>query len=48
MALKLLEREIVQTRPLVTDILPLDRWQEAFAKLERREGMKILLTPIES
>lgn len=48
MALKLLEREIVQTRPLVTDILPLDRWQEAFAKLERKEGMKILLTPIES
>ena len=48
MALKLLERGIVQTRPLVTDILPLDRWEEGFAKFERKEGMKILLTPVQS
>ena len=35
----------VQLKPLATDVLPLSRWEEGFAKLNRKEGIKILLTP---
>jgi L-iditol 2-dehydrogenase len=45
MALKLLELKKVETKPLVTDIYPLNEWQAAFHKFEKRQGTKIILQP---
>ena len=44
-ALQLLDSGKVRVRPLVTDPLPLDRWEEAFRRFERKEGLKVLLRP---
>ena len=44
-ALGLLASERVTAGPLVSDPLPLDAWQEAFGRFERKEGLKILLQP---
>lgn len=44
-ALKLLELKKVETKPLVTDIYPLQEWQAAFNKFEKRQGTKIVLQP---
>ena len=44
-ALRLLEEGRVDTEAMVTDILPLERWQEGFGMMERGEGLKILLEP---
>jgi L-iditol 2-dehydrogenase len=41
-ALKLLELNKVETKPLVTDIYPLHDWQSAFSKFEKRQGTKII------
>ena len=35
----------VRMRPLATHILPLSRWEEGFALFERKEGVKVILTP---
>jgi L-iditol 2-dehydrogenase len=45
-SLKLLEREIVKTRPLATDIYSISDWKEAFEKFERKEGTKVVLEPL--
>jgi L-iditol 2-dehydrogenase len=45
-ALALLEGGLVQTRPLVSDVLPLSAWREAFDRFERKEAMKIVLQPV--
>jgi len=47
-ALKLLASGKVVTEPLVTDILPLTEWESAFARFRAKEGIKIVLTPVES
>jgi L-iditol 2-dehydrogenase len=44
-ALDLLRRGMVRLEPLISDVLPLSAWEEGFAKLERKEGLKILLEP---
>jgi len=44
-ALRLLERGLVQTLPLVTARLPLERWREGFESLEQKKGVKTLLFP---
>ena len=44
-ALKLLEKGKVQTRPLISNVLPLAKWKVAFQKYERHQGMKIVLLP---
>jgi len=44
-ALKLLEGAIVKTGSLVTNIYPLAKWPEAFAKFANKEGAKIVLEP---
>ncbi|MBN1584728.1 MAG: zinc-binding dehydrogenase, partial [Anaerolineae bacterium] len=44
-ALSLLQRGSVQLGPLISDILPLADWEKGFAKLERKEGLKIFLEP---
>ena len=43
--LKLLERGLVKTEPLISDVLPLSQWQEGFRKVEKKEGLKIILNP---
>lgn len=43
--LKLYERGQVDTKPLVTDVLPLSEWKKGFEKHEKREGIKIVLVP---
>lgn len=44
-ALRLLADGRVDTGALVSDAFPLDRWDEAFARFERREGVKLVLEP---
>jgi len=44
-ALALLDSGQVQTLPLVSDVLPISEWKRAFEIFERREGLKIILTP---
>jgi len=45
--MELLEKGLVKTEELVSDILPLTKWQEGFEKMRRREGIKIILDPQE-
>ena len=42
-ALQLLEQKKVETKPLISDIFPIDEWEQAFDKAERLEGIKILI-----
>ncbi len=44
-ALSLMTSGKIDTRPLVTDELPLSRWETAFELFERGEGIKYLLYP---
>jgi L-iditol 2-dehydrogenase len=46
-ALRLVSQRHVRLEPLISHRFPLSKWQEAFALLERREGLKILLFPEE-
>jgi L-iditol 2-dehydrogenase len=46
-ALQLLETGQVRTKPLITDIYDVTRWEQAFAGFESRSGVKTLLTPVE-
>jgi L-iditol 2-dehydrogenase len=43
--MKLLERGLVKTEELVSDVLPLSKWQEGFERMRRREGLKTILNP---
>jgi L-iditol 2-dehydrogenase len=45
-ALELLEKGMVKTKPLVTDTYPISKWQEAFAKFEKKQSMKVILHPL--
>lgn len=44
-ALRLVGEGRVRLKPLVSDVFPLRSWEAAFAKMNRREGLKILLSP---
>lgn len=44
-ALRLLGTGQVQTQPLVSDVLPLDGWEDAFRRFRQRQGIKFILTP---
>jgi len=44
-AVKLLNAGLVDLDSLVSDVFPLDQWEQAVAKTHRHEGMKILLRP---
>ena len=46
LALKLLKYGRVQIPPLVSDVLPLDRWESGFQAFSNGSGLKILLEPI--
>jgi L-iditol 2-dehydrogenase len=44
-ALRLLGEGSVRAAPLISDVYPLQQWDEAFQRFERREGVKLLLDP---
>jgi len=44
-ALRLLGQGRVQTRPLVTDTLPLSNWESGFDRFRSKQGIKFVLTP---
>ena len=46
LAMKLLKAERIKLLPLVSHVLPLDRWKEGFELFENGAGMKIVLEPI--
>lgn len=43
--LLLLKRRLVKTKILVTDVLPLNQWEEAFERIQLKKDIKILLQP---
>jgi L-iditol 2-dehydrogenase len=47
-SLELLEKGMVKTGPLVTDIYPITEWREAFTKFENKESTKVILKPLEN
>ena len=44
-ALKLMDRKIVNVAPLISDVLPLNEWEQGFQRAEKAQGAKILLAP---
>ena len=44
-ALDLMERKIIDIAPLVSGVITLEGWEDAFDRAERGDGVKILLTP---
>jgi L-iditol 2-dehydrogenase len=44
-ALQLLDKKTVDVRPLVSAILPLKDWENAFHRAEQGDGVKILFAP---
>ena len=44
-ALRLVASGKVQTRPLVTDILPLSEWESGFDRFRNKQGIKFVLAP---
>ena len=47
-ALNLMATGQIQTRSLVSAILPITEWQAAFDGFERQDGLKVVLTPIQA
>jgi threonine dehydrogenase-like Zn-dependent dehydrogenase len=43
----LLQQKKIELAPLISDVLPLTEWKTAFDRLDRKEGMKILLEPVD-
>ena len=46
-ALRLMEDGLVTTEPMVSGVLPLSEWREAFDIFEKRTGLKTVLQPVE-
>jgi hypothetical protein len=46
-ALKFMASGRVELRSLVSDILPVTEWEEGFRKFEAKEGLKIILEPVD-
>ncbi|GAI64973.1 unnamed protein product, partial [marine sediment metagenome] len=44
-ALKLMREAKVNLGPLVTDELPLTKWEEGFRRAKERNSVKVLLCP---
>lgn len=45
--MRLLQQDKIKLKPLISDVLPITDWKTAFDRLERKEGMKILLKPVD-
>ena len=46
-ALQLVEQGRVHLKPLISHVLPLNKWEEAFNMHGSRDGLKVILTPID-
>ncbi|MGE4282088.1 MAG: zinc-binding dehydrogenase [Clostridia bacterium] len=46
-AIQLLEQGKVRTKPLVSHQFPITEWEKAFQMFESKEGLKLVLTPVE-
>ncbi len=46
-ALSLMAKGMIKTRPLISAVLPITRWEEGFRQLEAKEGVKYLLQPVD-
>ena len=46
-ALQLTAQGKVQLQPLVSDILPITEWKKAFTMFEEKQGLKLVLTPVQ-
>jgi len=46
-AIQLMSLGRVNTGVLVSDIMPITEWEKAFAKFENKEGLKLVLMPVE-
>lgn len=44
-ALDLMARKIIDIQPLVSGVIALSEWEDAFGRAERGDGVKMLLTP---
>jgi len=44
-ALRMLSDGLVRAKPLISDVLPLSKWEMGFQKARRKEGVKIILKP---
>ena len=44
-ALKMLSEGLVKSEPLISDVLPLSKWETGFQKARSKEGIKIILKP---
>ncbi len=44
---QIFESEKIDLTPIISHVLPLSRWQEAFELFEKKKGLKILLSPEE-
>jgi L-iditol 2-dehydrogenase len=45
-ALQLVAQGKVQLNPLVSDVLPLTEWEQAFKMFDEKKGLKLVLTPV--
>lgn len=43
--LSLMQQAQVQPRPLISHVLPLSQWREAFRLVEEKQGLKVILEP---
>jgi len=43
--LKILSKGLIKTEPLISDVLPLSRWEDGFRKVRNKEGVKVILKP---
>ena len=44
-ALDLIQAGLINTRALVSDVFPLDAWEQAFSRAMNRDGLKVVFTP---
>jgi L-iditol 2-dehydrogenase len=44
-ALGLIQQGLIDTRALVSDIFPLEDWEQAFSRASSRGGLKVVFTP---
>jgi L-iditol 2-dehydrogenase len=46
-ALTLLRKGMIQVAPLISAVLPLTEWEQGFGKMRQKEGLKVLLHPVD-
>jgi len=46
-ALTLLRTGMIQVAPLISTVLPLTEWEQGFSRMRQKEGLKVLLHPVD-